>query len=252
MLDACRADELARQRTAFEWLGVVGRHPSLASCTWNWMPRTVAATPASVLEKTAYVCANPFSADYCSPDQFHELDEVWRYAWDKRKGTVYPRPVTDRAIHQWRTETPSRMIVHYLQPHVPFLSDDADPLSRNNFDHDIESIPDAWDRVTRGELSRQTAITRYRETLECVLEDVELLLSNIDAERVVITADHGESFGEWGLYGHVNQIDLPCLTSVPWVETSATDRGTHTPTTDETEGTTIKRADQLRALGYSE
>lgn len=251
LLDACRADELARQRETFEWIGEVGRFPSLASCTWNWMPRTFKTTPASVLEDSIYVCSNPFSADFCSPEQFHELDEVWRYAWDDRKGTVYPRPVTDRAIHHWRAETASRMLVHYLQPHVPFLSDSADSLSRNNFNHDSESIPDAWDRVTRGEMSRRTAIAQYRETLQRVLEDIEVLLSNIDAEHVIITADHGESFGEWGLYGHMNEIDLPCLTNVPWVKTSGTDHRTHTPETYEGAENMVGRADQLQALGYT-
>jgi hypothetical protein len=251
LLDACRADELARQRATFEWIGEVGRYPSLASCTWNWMPQTFEETPASVLCDTTYVCSNPFSAGFCATEQFHALDEVWRYAWDDDRGTVYPRPVTDRAIHQWRTGTPSRMLVHYLQPHVPFLSSNADSLSRNNFNHDVESVPDAWGRVARGDLPRQTAIAQYRETLERVLEDVELLLSNIDAERVTITADHGECFGEWGLYGHQNQIDLPCLTSVPWAETSATDRETHTPMTYETGEDEIKRTDQLRTLGYT-
>lgn len=248
LLDACRADELTRQRAMFEWIDRVDRYPSLASCTWNWMPRTFEATPASVLRNTIYVCSNPFSADFCSTEQFHTVDEVWRYAWDDGKGTVYPRPVTDRAIHHWRSETASRMLVHYLQPHVPFLSSNADSLSRDNFDHDAESIPDAWEQVARGDLQRQTAIAQYRETLEHVLEDVELLLSNIDAERVVITADHGECFDEWGLYGHENEIDLPCLTSVPWVETSGTDHETHTPQAYETEETPVEQIDQLQAL----
>ena len=252
LLDACRADELEHQRSNFDWIDTVGRFPSLASCTWHWLPRTIEATSDETLQESTYVCANPFSARFCSEDQFHELDEVWRYSWDEQKGTVYPRAVTDRAIDHWRQTDASRMLVHYIQPHVPFLSKGAQSLTRANFTHETESSIDDWGRVTRGELSRDEAIEMYRDTLERVLEDVDLLLSNLQADNVVITADHGEAFGEWGLYGHPEQIDLPCLTQVPWLETAAVDEETYTPNVEERTETGVSTEEQLAALGYAE
>lgn len=252
LLDACRADELENQRSNFDWIDTVGRFPSLGSCTWNWLPKTLEVTSDETLQETTYVCANPFSERFCTQDQFHELDEVWRYAWDEKKGTVYPRAVTDRAIHHGRTTDASRLLVHYIQPHVPFLSNEAESLTRANFTHEKESAFDAWERVTRGELSRQAAISMYRDTLERVLVDVELLLSNIQADDVVVTADHGEAFGEWGLYGHPEYIDLPCLTQVPWLETVAVDEETYTPKEYERTETGVSTEEQLAALGYAE
>lgn len=252
ILDACRADELERFQSEYDWLESVDRFPSLASCTWQWVPRTVEETPPEVLQRTTYVAANPFPEELSERDTFGELDTVYKYAWDDAVGTVKPRPVTDRAIHHWRRNAPERMVVHYIQPHVPFLTEDADPLDRSNFTHERESVPDAWDRVTRGELDREVAIERYRETLARVLEDVDLLLSNVDAEKVVVTADHGEAFGEWGLYGHPQGIAIPCLTSVPWVETSAVDEGDYVPPEYETEPDTVPADERLRALGYAE
>lgn len=250
VLDACRADELERRTGSFPWLDEVGRFPSIASCTWNWLPRTMETTPDEVLRDTTYVCANPFSDRFCSDDQFHALDEVWRYAWDDERGTVLPRPVTDRAVAHGRSTDSDRLVVHYMQPHVPFLSDDATDISRSNFDLDASSAADDWDRVARGDLSRSTAISWYRETLDAVLEEVDLLLSNVDADRVVVTSDHGEAFGEWGLYGHPSDIALPCLTQVPWVETTATDRGTHAPDEYSRDAGETGRAERFRALGY--
>jgi len=252
LLDACRADELERYRDEYEWLDTVGRFDSLASCTWNWVPRTVEHTPRDVLERTVYVSANPFVAELIEPGLFRDLDGVFGYAWDESHGTVYPRPVTDRAIHHWRTTRPDRLVVHYLQPHVPFLTGSAATLDRSNFSQETESVNDAWDRVTRGTLDRDTAIERYRQTLRTVLEDVDLLLSCIEADDVVVTADHGEAFGEWELYGHPGGVDLPCLTRVPWVRTSATRERDYEPTTDPTEGDKPAREAQLRALGYRE
>lgn len=250
VLDGCRADELERREGIFPWLEEVDRHPSLASCTWNWLPRTLEATPDEVLSNTAYVCANPFSDEFCSSEQFHTLDEVWRYAWDDEKGTVLPRSVTDRAITHGRSTDTNRLLVHYMQPHVPFLTDNSKSISRDNFDLNRDSVLDDWDRVARGDLSRATAISWYRETLKRVLRDVDLLLSNVDAETAVITADHGEAFGEWGFYGHPGNIDLPCLTEVPWVETSATDHETYTPSEYDPNDGSLDREELLRSLGY--
>lgn len=250
ILDGCRADELERKRDAFSWLGEIDRYPSLASCTWNWLPRTIESTPNGVLEETAYVCANPFSDRFCSPDQFQTLDEVWRYAWDSDTGTVLPRPVTDRAITHGRSTDADRLVVHYMQPHVPFLTDGATGISQDNYDFDTPSAIDDWDRVERGDLSRSTAISWYRETLATVLREVDVLLSNVDMDRVVITSDHGEAFGEGGLYGHPGGTDLPCLTRVPWVETTATDRETRVPSEYSDEGSDLSREERLKALGY--
>lgn len=256
ILDACRADELERFTSSFGWLDEVGRFPSLASCTWNWVPQTVDETDPSVLAETIYVSANPFPEELTDPGTFAAVDEVYRYAWDDDRGTVYPGSVTDAAVRQWRGNEPERMVVHYVQPHVPFLSEDAASLSQSNFTHAEESVADAWDRVTKGELDRSVAINRYRESLALALQSVDVLLSSIDAERVVVTADHGEAFGEWGLYGHPQGVDIPALTSVPWAVTDATDDGSYEPPPEPsavnlTDGER-STADRLRALGYTE
>ena len=249
VLDACRADELERQQNRYGWLNGVGRHPSVASCTWQWLPRTFGEGDVDFSD-TVYVSANPFTETFCNTDDFHTLDEVYNYAWDNDAGTVRPRPVTDRAIHHGRTADFDRMIVHYLQPHVPFLVGDSVPLRLEGFALGTRGHDDDWDLVSKSELDRDTAIGWYRETLSKVLDDVGLLLSNIDADDVVITADHGEAFGEWGLYGHPAGVALPCLTDVPWVETTGTNEETHEPNNYDTESQNINRDDQLKALGY--
>lgn len=248
ILDACRVDELRRLASSYDWLTDVGSFPSVASCTWDWMPRTF--TNDASLADVAYVTANPFSEQFCDADEFATLDEVWRYAWDDERGTVRPRPVTDRAIHHGRETDADRLLVHYIQPHVPFLVENSQGISRGNFSPNSESALDDWDRVTRGELNRKTAIDWYRQTLETALKEVDLLLSNVDANHVVVSADHGEAFGEAGVYGHPSDVDLPCLTTVPYVGTTAADEQSHTPERYDRDGTNPSRDEQLQALGY--
>lgn len=45
---------------------------------------------------------------------------------------------------------------------------------------------------------------RYLDELQWALSSIEILLRNIDAEKVVISADYGEAFGEYGIIGHLS------------------------------------------------
>lgn len=249
ILDACRRDELLRVSDEYSWLGEIGSFESLESCTWHWLPSTIQNSPPDLLSDTAYVTANPFSERFCD-GEFAYLDEVWKYGWDGNHGTVPPRPVTDRAISAGREEDFDRLLVHYIQPHTPFIELDAFEGSKQNFSLEYDSLPDEWDQVTRGELDSQTAIRGYRQNLELVLDDVSLLLNNLDAEDVVVTADHGESFGEYGIYGHP-PTPLDSLSIVPWAETTAVDSGEYEP--KQYEQAVRKNTDvegRLEALGY--
>jgi glucan phosphoethanolaminetransferase (alkaline phosphatase superfamily) len=86
-----------------------------------------------------------------------------------------------------------------------------------------------------------------------VLDDVELLLENLDAETVVISSDHGNAIGEWGLYGHPTHVPLSCLVDVPWYRTTAEDIRTHEPESrdpDQEPLTSEEVKDRLADLGY--
>jgi len=64
------------------------------------------------------------------------------------------------------------------------------------------SKTDVWHRLFRGKVELEQVINAYRENLCLVLDEVEQLVQNFDAEDVMITADHGQAFGEAGIYGH--------------------------------------------------
>ncbi len=36
--------------------------------------------------------------------------------------------------------------------------------------------------------------------------------------KVIITPDHGEAYGEQGVWGHHIETQVPALTEVPWLE----------------------------------
>jgi hypothetical protein len=161
-------------------------------------------------------------------DRLGTLDEVWRYAWDDDLGTIRSRPLTYRAIAHAREADPDRLVVHYMQPHFPSIPEPvaADGIALGEFGDEPIQV---WEDLRFGRREVETAWAHYRENLRYVLDEVALLLDNVDADRVAITADHGNAFGEWHLYGHAEGVALPCLREVPWYLTEAADRRTHEP-----------------------
>lgn len=248
VLDACRPDALETVSEEFDLLpNDIDTRYSVGSASDKWMDRTFTDAFKDEMSETIQVTANPNTDKLISDDDFQSLKEVWRTGYDDKVGTTPPRPVTEKAIDVHRQHNPDRLITHYMQPHFPSI---PDPLgfgirkgATNPEDHEW-----IWHDGPPDEYTRTDIWKAYIENLRFVLNDVEVLLQNVDAETAVITADHGNAFGEWGLWGHPHQA-LPVLRKVPWVETSARDTQSLIPQ-QESDGVTSSVDEQLNALGY--
>jgi hypothetical protein len=137
-----------------------------------------------------------------------------------------------------------------MQPHYPFISnpDLDDGIELDEFAN--ERRRNVWDRLRAGELERSVVWNAYRENLQIVLEDVELLLENINAETAVITSDHGNALGEWGIYGHPIHMPIDAIQVVPWVQTKAEDRRNHDPSVIDRSSLNESAEKRLQQLGY--
>jgi len=252
VLDACRYDMMLGVADQFEFINHVGSINSVGSKTTEWMEKTFVEDYRDDMSETAYVCSNPNSEKFLDPNNFKLLDEVWKYSWDEEIGTIHPRPVTDRAINAGRNSDANRIIAHYMQPHEPFLSkpDLGGREVADRIEESAEGDRSVWKQLEEGKISKEEVMDNYNINLALVLEDVELLLENISAEQVVITSDHGNALGEWGLYGHPRHRPIPSLRKVPWVETSATDERGYEPKTDKGNTNANQVEDRLKDLGY--
>lgn len=248
ILDACRYDRFVNHAAdGLPIEGDVGTISSVASCTPNWMRRTFSDRPETDLENLGYVSANPYSK--LLPESLAFQIDLWESAWDEEIGTVRPRAVTDTAITTYRERDIDRLIVHYLQPHAPFISNPKLSKTAKHFDIDSRDGMGTWHQVQAGTIPSEDVIAAYESDLELVANEVSLLLENLAAENAVVTADHGELFGEFGIYGHPWNVPLEPLVQVPWVIVSAEDSETHDPESHRTQSD-IDREDKLRALGY--
>jgi len=284
VLDACRVDALRTVASEYPFLNDVGRLWSVGSTSKEWIDRTFTEEYQDEVKQTAYVTANPFSDQIRDPpinyldynpvhetfvashsglnrlvrdetltaDEFAFYDPAWYTIDTDTRGdrlditTPFPDEITDRAIAVGREHNPDRMIVHYMQPHQPYLATALERGHTESWEHD------PFGAIRSGEQSLTTVWGAYLDNLRYVLDHVEILLRNIDAPQVAITADHGELFGEVGLHGHTVGLLHPKLRGVPWAETTARDDHERMPevnlnTTVDGEPDVSK---QLKALGY--
>lgn len=259
VLDGCRVDVLEELASEYDFLSEIDSKRSVGSQSKEWLAKTFTPDRIRSISTTAYITANPFTEnvfvesenyrrfnpanwDTVDPADFGEFIELWKTAWDDELDTVPPRAVTDATISVGREGNHERIIVHYMQPHEPFIS-------RKN-----DIVRDVWQQLREGTLDIEIAKDRYRDNLRLVLDEVELLLSNVDADSAVITSDHGNAFGEWGIYGHPIGFQHPVVKDIPWVVTEGNDTKRHDPEPipESTDKSSLSPEDRLKALGYHE
>lgn len=266
VLDGCRVDSIEELSSEYDFLPRSVPHiTSTGGGSPQWLANTFTDERIKEISQTAYITGNPhvrrvlgpevsgLFADRGGPeDRLSDFDHflpVWETHWDNSLGTVPARAITDLLIQYYRSEPCSRTIVHYMQPHFPSVPKPIGDGMNINDEAKWDS-EDAWSLVRENRVSVKEVYRSYINNLRYVLDDVELLLSNVDAKKVIITADHGNAFGEWGEYGH-GQSYIGKVRRVPWIETTARDTNDYVP---DKEQTTIENPrsinDKLRALGY--
>ncbi|WP_336135345.1 hypothetical protein [Natronomonas amylolytica] len=220
ILDACRYDMFEKHA---DLTGRLESRISRSSSTQEFLKANF--RDRSLLD-TIYVTANPQlyrHRDWVNV-QFHEVRHIWQEdGWDDQYQTVLPETTTDYALQAAADHPDKRLIVHYIQPHYPFLTDDGGPF-RND---EIFLKPDkvgGWERVMTGDLevSRSEVWDAYVETLQRTLPAVERLIKGIDG-KTVVTSDHGNMVGERARpfpiseWGHPRGIYTEELVKVPWL-----------------------------------
>lgn len=168
---------------------------------------------------------------------------------ERRHRINQSKPITDRAITQWREAEPDRLVVHYMQPHFPCIPEPrlSSGPGINNFGNESATI---WSRLKNNELTRKEVWDAALRNLHYVLNDVELILNCVSASTVAITADHGDAYAEANVYGHPRKSTHNKVKIVPWVETTGTDSGTYAPDEYNKNRNIFDRDEQLAALGY--
>lgn len=269
ILDACRYDvfeEISWLDGELEAVISRGSH-SREFCEKNFAGRT--------FYDTVYVTANGYGARI-GQGVFHDLiftdDDSSIANVDVLHSTtrgMAPESVYNAAVDAIRTFPNKRKIIHFMQPHAPYLGEEATEVRRRVEDEGlvvrsrrpdkIEQYSSKEENVVNtlsgaaqmGYVSESELRKIYIENLKIVLGYVEQLLGKLEG-KTVITADHGEYIRSNEKTGHPMFEYSQELRKVPWLVIDAESRPevTNDKPTDATAISNESIEKRLEHLGY--
>mgnify|MGYP000315484776 CR=1 FL=1 len=266
ILDACRYD-MFEENCNIE--GELRRRKSVGSSTPEFLKETFRGDS---FQDIVYVTANPQVNLRLSPGTFHDIISVWKEEWNDELSTVEPSDVTEHAIRAQEQYPNKRLIVHYMQPHYPFIGEKGRNIKNHSGFELTKRLADdketakrdydtVWDQLNDGKMSESVVREAYIENLEIALENIEAELDRFQG-RTVITSDHGNLLGEvvtpYGIkmYGHPTGIHADELVTVPWLTIDNGERKTIKEEMNETEAEHSDKEkeiiqERLEDLGYT-
>jgi hypothetical protein len=265
VLDACRYDlfEEFVDTDAFDSY----RH--VISIDSNTTPWSIKNFKGGQHGDTVYVNGNP-GASKTVPDEFHRFIEVWtdEDAHDDTTFTIPAETVTEYTRDAIEEYPDKRLIVHYVQPHKPFVprpdlvyrtswpAREKAGLDPGETEHDPDGPEGVWNALREGVVGFDEVWRGYGENLEYVMEDVFDLLEILPG-KTVVTSDHGNMLGERTVtgrkvYGHPGGLRTHTLVEVPWAVVDGDERKEIRDDGVQSTGSMNSEIieDRLAALGY--
>jgi hypothetical protein len=205
ILDACRYDEFARRS---ELPGQTDYRISRGSTSPEFVRGNFGGKR---LHDVVYVTANDWYAKTKDDidAEIHAFDFVERDVMDGV--TSRPETVSAAARQAMESYPNKRLIIHYMQPHWPYLGPTGEKFKEGPL-HEVIWETDA---------THADVMQAYRENLDIVLAEVELLLDDLPG-KTVVSADHGELLGDRErpipikTYRHPEGVYVDSLVKVPW------------------------------------
>lgn len=277
VVDACRWDLWQAVAPTLGWPADSSAW-SVGSASPEWYGQTFHPDHLPRDETIGVVSANPFAGKPASrrhewlacatPVDQHDFavvdyvyEDVWGY--EPPQGgyidVTPPGEVTDRAYDAWTNHDLDRLVVHYMQPHIPFRSrpdwfgvrDDLDRFGEARHENGV----DPWLRARDGDLPMDAFWEAYKDNLRWVLKDINRLRTAINGQ-LLVTSDHGNAMGEWALWSHPTGIHIRALRQVPWITVDGhgeawQPRDSHHATRgDDRHARATSVNEKLAALGY--
>lgn len=245
ILDACRYDTLADIAEG----AVVKRAVSPVSSTPEFLS---AVAETELFDDTVYVSANPQTDERRPSNSLVRHIPLYNEGWDDNLATVPAERVYEDATAAVRNG--ERTVAHTIQPHYPHVyryDGEIRPvvggLHPAEFDW-TDKRPKLQALLANGQFDLEDAHTSYVSAVRHAWEEAHQTATTLSDEgyRVVVTADHGELFGEWGFVEHPVGVQLKRVIEVPWIE--------YSPRVERTDGSNVEHDVQsrLQSLGYVE
>jgi len=250
ILDACRYDCFKKHYEDYLEKGRLKKRIG-GHCTTHWLKNVFLEDYPDII----YVSGNPWINSIKSwkgfnpSEKFGKIIDVWKDGWDKNKETIPPEKVTKAGIEAAKNRGKKRVIIHYLQPHYPYLPMDIPKEVKMNFngingngnnliDKFSNFLGERVERIfgrenywnIRNILNRKSAHIEeylwrtntkselrklYENNLKRALREVKTLTNELEG-KIVVTSDHGEAFGENGEFFHPYGTKNKAVRTIPY------------------------------------
>lgn len=126
VLDACRYDMFS---WAYDQYISGELRPAWSSAGWTgqYVEQTwTEQYDLTYLGAATHVSNHSFEfrdRDYRPSEHLNRIVQLWNTDWNPVYGTVHPESVTEAALAEASRNSPTRMVVHYMQPHSPYIGD---------------------------------------------------------------------------------------------------------------------------------
>ena len=221
ILDACRADYFGELMPEIEVVRSAG------PCTRVWIRkvRPVLERRAPVYFVGCPVVEREINKAKMRISHVPVHDYLCGQFTEKRIPSVHPFSING-AVLQWLSpfdQAAYPIVVHYLQPHSPYIGQPPLALSRwgdgsTPVGAECAKLMRPDRAVEKGLVTWEDVRAAYRGNVRLVLDAVRHLVSHLEGLRIAITADHGEVLGEDGRFGHECNWTDDVLFEVPWLE----------------------------------
>ncbi len=230
ILDACRYDMFSEAHKKNYIDGVLKSKISRGSCTPDFLKENFSGR---ICDDVIYITANPY-VNMFFKDNFFKIIPAWKTGWSEKYNTVLPESMFEIALKTVKKYPDKRYIVHFMQPHFPFITD---PLGDTGIRYLRESLLNGdsvnreiankeinvWKIVELEKIDMMRVRRAYVNNLYITLPYVKRLIKILKGINVV-TSDHGNLLGEiflpilpFKLYGHPCGFYLENLIKVPWL-----------------------------------
>jgi hypothetical protein len=287
VLDACRYDSFEKYYKEYLPKGNLSKKYSLGSNTPQWLRENFKVqTDIIYITGNPKICSTNKVDGFDAKTKFSKVYDIWHGSWNDKLNTVEPQVLGNKAKDIINENSGKRTIVHYMQPHEPYLTYSNKHYSERKkpkcmqyfifrciakfftcvrFYHwsfrwkisemlDIEpSTQMYWLLKERGDEGLKEY---YEENLRQALVSINDLIKYLSG-TIVISSDHGEVLGENGLYGHWPHSKNQILREVPWFviknnkgKDIKSNEKTIKPTVTEKEVSKEEIETKLKMLGY--
>lgn len=220
VLDACRYD-LFEETNFLD--GTLELKKSIASATREWVSKAIKREYKDII----LISANPFLSklklkELCPVKKpFYKNVAAWDIGWDDKLHTTPPWAMVEIFKKNLKKYPDKRFVLWFNQPHHPFIdykglkeTHDCRKIVLHN--RDKKEFKNIWQLIESGRADLNEVWNGYKRNLEIALKSIENILGLLNG-RIVITSDHGNCFGEMGIFEHPRGVHIPPLVNVPYL-----------------------------------